>query len=234
MPLPPPAHFAQAVVGRLPVTAAMLWPGVDLSLGSVDVAKTPRRAGLDQLATASASDHAGLDRRSDPSPSSAVSLSIAVLFGTPRRYRRLIRPHRCISSSYGDRRDTEPRPKSYCASPKQKCRVEARGGASPCWPACQRSNCGDRRSSPFCADCLGEREAGVGERMLSSANADAPTSLSSVLLLGLHGIGGTTDDMSAYRRISTPRSDEQRVTPSPSISPNVRPGAKRRRPGYPQ
>jgi hypothetical protein len=51
-----------------------------------------------------ASDHAGLDPRSDPSPSSAVSLSIAALFGTPRRYRRLIRPHRCISSSYGDRR----------------------------------------------------------------------------------------------------------------------------------
>ena len=35
--------------------------------------------------------------------------------------------------------------------------------------------------------------------MLGPANADAPTPLSSVLLLGLHGIGGTTDDMSAYR-----------------------------------
>jgi excisionase family DNA binding protein len=39
-----------------------------------------------------------------------------------------------------------------------------------------------------------EREAGVrGNWMLPSANADAPTSLSNLLLLGLHGIGESTD-----------------------------------------
>ena len=100
---PPPAHLAQAVVGRLPVTAAMLWPGVHLALCTVDMTEVPRRARLYQLATASASDHGGLDHRGDRSPSSVVSLPIAALFGTPRRYRRLIRPHRCISSSYGIR-----------------------------------------------------------------------------------------------------------------------------------
>ena len=46
LPLPPPAHLAQAVVGRLTVTAAMLWPGVDLPLCTVDVAEVPRCARL--------------------------------------------------------------------------------------------------------------------------------------------------------------------------------------------
>jgi hypothetical protein len=78
--LPPPAHLAQAVVGRLPVAAAMLWPGVDLALCSVDMAEVPPRARLDRLAAASASDQTGLDHRGDRSPSSAVSLSIAALF----------------------------------------------------------------------------------------------------------------------------------------------------------
>jgi hypothetical protein len=40
-----------------------------------------------------------------------------------------------------------------------------------------------------------EREAGVwGNWMLPSANADAPTSLSNLLLFGLHGIGDSTDE----------------------------------------
>jgi hypothetical protein len=39
--------------------------------------------------------------------------------------------------------------------------------------------------------CQREREAGVrGNWMLPSANADAPTSLSNLLLFGPHGIGG--------------------------------------------
>ena len=46
----------------------------------------------------------------------------------------------------------------------------------------------------FHSGCPREREAGVwGNWMLPSANADAPTSLSSLLLLGLHRIGESTD-----------------------------------------
>jgi hypothetical protein len=37
--LPPSAHLARPVRGRLPVAAAMLWPGVDLPLSTVDVAE---------------------------------------------------------------------------------------------------------------------------------------------------------------------------------------------------
>jgi hypothetical protein len=40
---------------------------------AVDMPKVPRLAGVDQLSTASASDHARLDHGSNPSPSSAVS-----------------------------------------------------------------------------------------------------------------------------------------------------------------
>jgi hypothetical protein len=60
------------------------------------------------------------------------------------------------------------------------------------------------------------REAGVrGNWMLPSANADAPTSLSSLLLLGLHGIGGSTDESTTGgggRR----EGEQRRVTPRPS------------------
>jgi hypothetical protein len=59
----------------------MLWPGVDLPICTVDVAEVPRRTRLDQLTTTSPSDHACLDHRSDPSSPSAVSVSIAALFG---------------------------------------------------------------------------------------------------------------------------------------------------------
>jgi hypothetical protein len=97
LPLPPSAHVARSVHGRRPLTAAMLWPGVDLPLGAVDVAEVPRRARLDQFATASASDHAGLDHRSDRSPSSAVSLHIARAF-----------------------RDSTPLPVSYSSTPLHK------------------------------------------------------------------------------------------------------------------
>jgi hypothetical protein len=76
-----------------------------------------------------------------------------------------------------------------------------------------RGSCGPVSDTLFLAPLLAlvqsawlVREAGVrGNWMLPSANADAPTSLSSLLVLGLHGIRGTTDDMSAYRAISTPR-----------------------------
>ena len=48
-----------------------------------------------------------------------------------------------------------------------------------------------------------EREAGVwGNWMLPSANADAPTSLSNLLLFGLHDIGESTDEAPKRARAS--------------------------------
>jgi hypothetical protein len=78
-----------------------------------------------------------------------------------------------------------------------------------------------------------EREAGVrGNWICLRPNADAPTSLSSLLLLGLQRIGESTDEVdlpgAAWGVIF------REMAPRHPLRQNVRPGAKRRRPGYPQ
>ena len=49
--------------------------------------------------------------------------------------------------------------------------------------------------------------------MLPPANADAPTSLSSLLLLGPHGIGGSTDEVELPRGDGLPRRVERGARP---------------------
>jgi hypothetical protein len=60
---------------------------------------------------------------------------------------------------------------------------------------------------------LREREAGVRGNWMPTANADAPTSLSRVLLLGLHRVGGSPDEVDLPLGVGSPRRiDGNRMT----------------------
>ena len=62
--------------------------------------------------------------------------------------------------------------------------------------------------------------------MLPSANADAPTSLSSLLLVGLHRIGGSTDEVeSTYPGARTASRKEETAPAYPPVSQRPSPAA---------